>query len=212
MNRWRTQAMTPSSTITTHDGDSRGRLNRRDQVGKRVPQAAHRRHEPQTMPRASGWPRPVKRAVIRECFGKPHADSRADAGGHADQERLPAFDESQRPRRTTARVSRPTHPSAPRGRAGSPGARRAGARSPTLPLRLPSAPLGVFAALRRARRAGAPRRPGLPEAGDPGVGRAPRGRLVKPRGLELHQLGLLCEPRPAPAAAPARSACARQSP
>ena len=45
MKRWRTQAITPSSTITTPTAIDGGRLDVRDQIRERVPQPAQGRHD-----------------------------------------------------------------------------------------------------------------------------------------------------------------------
>ena len=79
--------------LDDHDGDGHGggRLDGWDQIGKRVPEPAQGRHQSADQAAGQRMAAAGQRAVIRERFGKPHADSRTDAGGHTDQKRLPAL-------------------------------------------------------------------------------------------------------------------------
>ena len=75
-----------------HDADRNGRgcLHLRDQIRQRVSQPAQRRHQAADESAGERMAAAGQGAVVREGFGKTHADARTNAGGQADQESLPA--------------------------------------------------------------------------------------------------------------------------
>lgn len=72
------------------DGDPCGGVDVWDEVGERVAEAAEGCHRAADEAAGPGVAATGEAAVVGEGFGEAHADACADAGGHADLERLEA--------------------------------------------------------------------------------------------------------------------------